>query len=271
MRLLPLIASLAVLLPSSAFASTFTTTSPAGGTLPSGVSPVGGVVTDLVGINGVRVVAQASAGSEFIGNESTNISGTGFLLFAQQTGITPTILNALGGGLSAAAFRVTLYDGDTQAGDFDYNENYLYVGSGTGSVGTETTSSTGTNLGNLSVEATQLTDGMGNAIGANTVGFGNNLLDTGFFSASGTAGLAALYAQLTTASLTNGTLNFQIRDDTYGDQYYDFTQGIDSSLLNVGSGPTVTNVTPEPASLMLMATGLFSAMPLLRRKARQTT
>lgn len=256
-----------------ATASTFTLTSPTGGPLPSGVSAVGGVVTDLTGINGVRVVAQASAGSEFVGYvpgyTGSGNQGTKYLLFAQQAGISPTVLAALGGGLSAASFRVTLYDGDTQAGDFDFNENALYIGTGSGSVGAATTTSSGMNFGNLSTIATQRTDGLGAAIGSNTLGFGNDILDTGFFASTNLIALSGLYDSLAAAAAGNQTLNFQLRDNTYGDQYYDFTEGIDSSLINVGSGPMVVSATPEPSSMLLMGTGLLCLAGKLKRHVSQ--
>ncbi|HEX2797179.1 MAG TPA: retention module-containing protein, partial [Immundisolibacter sp.] len=45
----------------------FTMASPTGFELPSGATPVGGIVVDLIGLNGVRVVTQLSASSLFIG------------------------------------------------------------------------------------------------------------------------------------------------------------------------------------------------------------
>src|SRR4051812_14081315 len=57
--------------------STFTTTSPTGGgqALPSGVTEVGGIVLDLVGTNGVRVVSQLPASSLYVGfsNDGTPV------------------------------------------------------------------------------------------------------------------------------------------------------------------------------------------------------
>lgn len=255
----------------AAFASSFTITSPTGGALPPAVSPVGGVVTDLTGKNGVRVVAQVAASTEFVGYENQLASNTGYLTFARQTGISPSVIAALGGGISAASFRVTLFDGDTQAGDFDFNQNFLYIGGSDTPVGTEALSSNGVNFGNLSDGTTQQTDGLGNAIGANTKGYGNELLDTGFFSTTNTTLLSSLYSSLVGISTGSKALNFQIRDNTYGDQYYDFTQGIDSSLVNVGSGPIVVSptVTPEPSSILLMATGALFFGALLMRKSQR--
>ena len=84
-------------------ATTFTRTSPTGEALPSAVSEVGGVVFDAIGINGNRLVTQASASSLFEGYASTNP-----LTIGVQTGFTPTVLGQLGGGFSEIAVRFTL-------------------------------------------------------------------------------------------------------------------------------------------------------------------
>ena len=257
----------------AAHADTFTRTSPTGGLLPSNVSAVGGVVTDLVGINGNRVVAQVSAGSEFIGNEQNfpTVNGSRWLTFGIQTGITSAVVNALGGGIASASFRLSLYDGDSQAGNFDFNQDSLYVSATGGTVGTTSTSSTGTNLGNFSTVVTHQTDGTGNQISSNLgPGFGNNILDTGFFSSTNSTTLAALYNQLVTASVGDQMLRFQLNALTNGDQYYDFKQGLDASVIDVGSGPVVVATTPEPNSLILLGTGALAVAGVVRRKLRRT-
>src|SRR5688572_24292652 len=99
-----------------------TTTSPAGGTLPAGVTVVGGIVTDLRGINGSHVVSQIAASSLYEGYANANPLTIGSL-----GGFDPSVMASLGGGLAAAAFRFTLYDGDNSPGNFDSNDNTLLV------------------------------------------------------------------------------------------------------------------------------------------------
>jgi hypothetical protein len=229
-----------------------TTTSPAGGTLPSGVTVVGGIVTDLKGVNGNHVVSQISASSLFTGFASTNPFDIGSL-----GGFSSGVLSALGGGISSAAFRFSLYDGDTACpSNFDCNRNTLLVnGSGFGT-------------NNWSTVATQRTSSTGTTIGGVTQGFQTDQLMTGWFFSSDAMFLNSLYASLS----ATGTLRFSLFDQTPGDNFYDFTQGIDASLIDVGQPPVVTPPTtaPEPATMTLLATGLIGVFGVARRRRRQS-
>lgn len=227
-----------------------TTISPSGGALPSGVSVIGGIVFDAIGTNGARVVAQQAASTLFVGGApGTNPSP----VIGTQTGFTSSVLSALGGGIAQLAVRITLYDGDSQSGNFDFNDVDLTVN--------------GFNLGSFSAVATTRTTSAGAAISTG-FGFGNNTLDTGFFYSTDSTILTGLFNSL----VSTGSAIYGVLDDDPGDQFYDFTQGIDSSLINVGTGPVVTpptgpgpSVVPLPAGAWLLIGGL-GALAALRRK-----
>ncbi len=241
--------ALAIMAAQPALATTFTRTSPTGGLLPAGVTEIGGVVLDLTGLNGARVVSQTSASSLFVGGSPS----TNPLTFGSQSGFDASVLAALGGGLSGASVRITLFDGDNASGDFDFNQNSLSL---------DTVS-----FGNFSSVQTDRTSSDGLTSFGTGFGFPDQTLATGFFSLTGSVQLAALFA-----TLSDGTVNFNLFDTSPGDQFFDFRQGIAGSLINVGTGPVVTpptNVVPGPiagAGLpALMALGGF--VWLRRRKA----
>jgi hypothetical protein len=220
---------LAVGFAGAAQATTFTETSPAGGTVPTGVTSVGGIVLDLVGANGTRVTSQLAASQLFLGFFPGNPGTIG-----TQTGFDASVISALGGGLQKAAIRFTLEDGDSASGDFDFNDNTLLVNN--------------LNFGNWSSVNAQNTNSTGTVgVSFSGGGFRNNVLDTGWFSSSDTNLLSSLFA-----SLSSGQVVYQINDVDPGENFYDFTQGIDSGLINIGTGPVVqppSTAIPTPALL----------------------
>jgi len=226
---------------SPAQASTFTR-----GSLPSGVSEVGGIVLDFTGSNGTRVVTQSAASSLFLGQPST----TPFTI-GTQSGFSPAVIAALGGGISQASVRISLFDGDTAAGDFDFNQNTLLLNS--------------INFGNFSsVNAENTTRaGVSTGSGFSGGGFRNNTLDTGFFTSNDAPTLSSLFT-----SLSSGSVVFGLRDVDPGDNFFDFTRGIDSSLINVGTGPVITpgaTAIPEPFTIVGTLIGATAAFRMRKR------
>jgi hypothetical protein len=223
-------------------ASTFTR-----GTLPTAVSEVGGIVLDLIGANGTRVVTQLAASTLFTGFATANPFTIG-----TQSGFSPTVVAALGGGISQASVRVSLLDGDTAAGNFDFNDNTLLLN--------------GINFGNFStIQAQNTTEtGAEGGLGFSGGGFRDDTLDTGFFTSSDTTTLASLFG-----SLGSGNVVFGLNDLDPRDNFYDFTQGIDSSLINVGTGPVVTppssQQVPEPFTIIGTLMGSASAFRMRKR------
>ncbi|MEM1110030.1 MAG: hypothetical protein AAGH99_15200 [Planctomycetota bacterium] len=210
-----------------------TTLSPtSAGELPSDVTVIGGIVADLIGLNDTRVVTQLSASSLFEGffNTGTPVSSQGNPgTIGIQSGFDASLLDQLGGGLSELAVRVTLDEGDSGIGDFDEGqENSLLVN--------------GQNVGFFGEIDTNITASDGTIINPST-GFPNEELATGFFFTDDATILASIFSEL------EGTneLIFQVQDDSPFDNFYDFTAGIDGSLIDIGTGPVIT---PPPASEM---------------------
>ncbi|MGL5873277.1 MAG: PEP-CTERM sorting domain-containing protein [Xenococcaceae cyanobacterium] len=245
----------ATIMASSAQATTFTKTSPtAGNALGSGFSELGGIVLDLIGNNDARVSSQLSASSLFQGYAKTNPFTVG-----TQTGFDSSVVNALGGGIKEVAVRLSLFDGDTAAENFDFNQNTLLLN--------------GLTFGNWSSVNAQNTDSLGNvaSAGFSGGGFRDNTLDTGWFYSNNTTLLTSFYDTL----VSQGQVTYEVDDLTPGDNEYDFTQGINASQINVGQGPSVQSpepatpaqATPEPASLLgFLAVGVFGASSAFKRK-----
>lgn len=248
-------------------AATVTTTSPtSGGTLPSSVSVVGGIVFDLIGLNGARVVSQLAASSLYEGfNTTTGGSfspGLSPLVIGTQFGFDESVLSRLGGGLRQLAVRITLLDGDTAPGDFDDGDNALTVN--------------GTTIGNFSSVSTVSTDSLGALLsGVNDFGFADRELDTGFFFTDDASILGSVFASLS----STGAAAFAVTDVDPGENFFDFTQGLDGSVIDIGTGPVVTPPTggpttpptmapvPLPAGLPLILTAL-GALGLARRRRK---
>jgi hypothetical protein len=243
----------------SAQATTLTLTSPTTkGAVPTGISPVGGIVLDLIGLNDTRVTSQLKASELYIGyyNSGTPAGYRGNPgTIGIQSGFTPTIIGSLGGGLKELAVRFSLYDGDTAAGNFDEDDNTLLVND--------------INFGNWSSVNTQNTDSLGNAGAAGlSTGFRNNTLDTGWFHVTNASTLSNFFTSL----VNTEEVVYQVNDVDPYDNYYDFTQGIDSSLINVGQGPVVqppSSSVPEPLTILGTLTAAGFGVTLRRKQKQQ--
>lgn len=210
-----------------------------------GASVIGGVVVDMKGVNNAHVVSQLSASSLFEGfcdNGTPTAYNGNPCTVGIQTGFNSNVLNALGGGIVAMSIRFTLFDGDTAPNNFDEDDNTLRVN--------------GFDFGNWSDVVTQQTDTNGNAIGATSFGFRDNILDTGWFTSFDSGVMTNIFTSL----VSTGELVFQIFDVDPFDNFFDFTQGIDQSLIDVGQGPVVqppvTGVS-APGTLAIMLLGIF--------------
>lgn len=254
-----LAAAVMALTATSASATPFTENSPTGGALPAGFSAVGGIVVDMLGTSGNRLVSQLAASSLF---EGFSDSGTPAafegnpLTIGIQTGFDASTLSVLGGGITAMSIRFTLDDGDSAPGDFDDGaDNTLLLN--------------GLDFGLWSAVPTERTSSDGATALSTTTGFGDSILSTGWFSSTDLALLSSFYATLE----STGEIVFGLLDVDPGDNFYDFTQGIDASLIGVGTGPTVTpgggssggSQVSEPGVLALLGLGLVGLAVARRR------
>ena len=257
-KILPCLAALA--LAATGAQAQLTVNSPTGAPLPGSVTVVGGIVLDLVGTNNNRVVSQLSASSLYVGysGSGTPVPYRGNpLTIGIQTGFNAGVISALGGGLSKVAIRVTLEDGDTSFGNFDEDENSFFLN--------------GFNFGNWSDVATVTHNSTGTSFGSTSFGFRDNTLDTGFFYSNDASLLSDFYNSL----VTLGQVTYQLTDVDAGDNYYDFTQGLDADLIDIGTGPVVqpggpTAAVPEPSTYgMIGAAALLGLVAYRRRAAKK--
>ncbi|WP_435257224.1 beta strand repeat-containing protein [Thioclava sp. FR2] len=202
-------------LPQEGAATTFTSTVP--GTnlvLPADYPQAGGVAIVMVGVNGNAYYQFSDPTGAFQGYQNTGtpaqFRGNPFTINS------PISLNCgfsscsdyFGGGIAQVYIRFTAYDGDTQAGQFDFNDISLILN--------------GFNVGNWSTIRTESTSNDGLTSFGFGTGFGNNTLDTGWFTSTDPGLLANI--------LSTGRTTTQVFDRDPNDNYWDFRIG--STLTN---------------------------------------
>src|SRR5262249_13451796 len=127
---------------------------------------------------------------------------------------------------------------------------------------------TSTDLGDFSNVSTETTNSLGTAHISFQSGFPDNTLATGFFSLSGPANAAAL-ASLFASIVSTQQIQFGVFDNDFNIiQFYDFAQGVDGSLTDVGQPPTVVAITPEPTSVVVFGTVLAACAGAAWRRRR---
>ncbi len=225
---------------SDANATSFTTTVPGTAiTIPTTYPQAGGVVIVLEGTNGNVYYQFINPSTMFQGYQNTGTpaayQGNPFQIGPVMTlncGPVTSCSTYLGGGVTRASIRFTAYDGDSQAGMFDFNNLNLQING----------SNFGASSGNWSVVATQNTDVTGTTLIGSATGFGNNTFDTGWFQSTDPA--------ILTNILTTGSVTAKVLDSDPNDNLWDFRRGNDAVTgvvpLNVAPGVTLDKTSGTP-------------------------
>ncbi len=101
-------------------------------------------------------------------------------------------------------------------------------------------------------------------------GFRNDILDTGWIHSTD----STLLGNISSSIVGTGQVVHQVDDVDPFDNFFDFTRGISSSLINVGQGPTVQPPAggppsvPAPSGLVLLGAGLIGLVAWRRSRAR---
>ncbi|XHR28664.1 MAG: autotransporter domain-containing protein [Chthoniobacteraceae bacterium] len=210
--------------------------SPAGGTLPSTISPVGGIVVDIVGLNGTRLMTVVDAGSLLASGTTTTSS---LLTIGTATGFTSEQIASLGGGIASASIRISLWDGNSTSDDYWYGKNSLYInGTSYGNFSSVSTVETSSSYSRVTSGTSYYRSTTGTTALSTGTGFGGAILDTGYFSITGTSSLASLYSALKT-----GTLTFAMSDTSGGNYVYFNYAYAGSQYESVGYLPGINSPT----------------------------
>ena len=216
----------AVVLPANA--TPFTTNVPGTSlSLPADYPQAGGVAIVLVGANGNSYFQFSNPTGAFQGFQNTGtpaaFRGNPFTInspIALDCGFS-SCSDYFGGSIANIYIRFTAYDGDTQVGGFDQNDITLRLN--------------GFDVANWSTINTEITDNAGTTSFGTELGFGNNTLNTGWFTSTN----AALGANI----LSTGQTTSQVFDRDPNDNYWDFRIGNtlnNADIVTVAPGYTLT-------------------------------
>jgi Bacterial Ig-like domain len=183
------------------------TTSPinSGSPITLNVPPVGGIIYDFIGANGLRITAfvNGSAMPSF-----TSSGGSSQLL--DSSPVTAQLITALGGGIQQLAVRLTVNDGDSDASGFDFNEAFLNINGVS-------------QMLNTSVMDTFNHDSNGDATSASlTPGYPDGVLATG-------------WGLVTDATILSNVYNSLVSTNKI-DLFWESVAGGGGNVLNFGSG-----------------------------------
>lgn len=214
----------------------FTMTSPAGGELPSGITAVGGIVVDIIGANGTRIVAQLSSAG-LPNNLSTGFSPSAGnpATIGVLGGFSPEVLASLGGGIAQMAVRMTIYDGDTSIGDVDSFQNFLTINGQQDTTPGNPNDNDDYDFSGMTDIRSQSTSQDGTLIGE-ARGFQNDQLSTAWMVNNDPAQLQRIYESLQNTN----QLTFGLRDTDPFDNGYDFSRGISGNYFDVSENTAPT-------------------------------
>ena len=197
--------------------------------LPTAYPAAGGVAIVLVGANGNAYFQFSNPTGAFQGYQNSGtpaaFQGNPFTINSPinlDCGFSPCA-DYFGGSVANIYIRFTAYDGDTQVGGFDQNDITLRLN--------------GFDVANWSSITTEITNNAGTQSFGTEQGFGNNTLNTGWFTSTN----AALAANI----LSTGRTTSQVFDRDPNDNYWDFRIGstlTNNDIVTVAPGYTLTKV-----------------------------
>jgi large repetitive protein len=239
--LLATLICVAALFPAPVRATSFTTTVPGTGlVLPADYPQAGGVAIVMIGANGNAYYQFSDPTGAFQGQQPggdpPRFRGNPFTIndpITLDCGAS-TCSTYFGGSIAQIYVRFSAFDGDTGAGEFDFNDITLRVN--------------GFDVSNWSTVTTERTNTAGTTSQGFTTGFTNQTFNTGWVSSTNPALLSNI--------LSVGRTTSQIFDRDPGDNFWDFRIGPtlgNRDIVTVAPGYELTKTT-DPAGITTYAT-----------------